>query len=169
MFLSTIINRRNCMVRKKKNHRCSQNFWIWGFQPYICTMCTARLPIWAYFGQKVLWLLCFSVSVSVFVSVFDIAPHPWIVKDICLCSTLKTLKWKVDSVSEWVTISPIESFIINFDWMILCKCSLIRLLKAFQLFLQAALPKTNNKPISISVCSLLQKLISRGNVRKLGT
>ena len=56
MFLSTIINRQNCMVRKKKNHRCSQNFWIWGFQPYICTMCTARLPIWAYFGQKVPWL-----------------------------------------------------------------------------------------------------------------
>ena len=158
------------MVRKKKNHRCSQNFGFGGFN-HTYALCAqpvlANLGLFWPKGALVKWLLYFSVSV--FVSVFDIAPHPWIVKDICLCSTLKTLKWKVDSVSEWVTMPPIEGFIINFDWMILCKCSLIRLLKAFQLFLQAALPKTNNKPISISVCSLLQKLISRGNVRKLGT
>ena len=82
------------MVRKKKNHRCSQNFGFGGFN-HTYALCAqpvlANLGLFWPKGALVKWLLYFSVSV--FVSVFDIAPHPWIVKDMCFCSALmKTLK-----------------------------------------------------------------------------
>ena len=147
------------------------NFWIWGFQPYKCTICTARFGQFApILAKRCLGYFVFpspspSSSLSLTLLLILRLSRTCVYAVLWRRSNEKWTQW----VSEWVMMSPIEGFIINFDWKILCKCSLIRLLKAIQLFLQAALPKTNNKPISISVCSLLQKLISRGNVWKLGT
>ena len=172
MFLSTIVNRRNCIVRKKKNYRCSQTFGFGGFNHTNALYAQPVLANLRLFWQKdALVTLFFRLRLRLRLCLWHCSSSLYCKGHVFMqCSEDAQMKRGLGEwVREWVTMSPIEGFLINFDWKILCKCSLIRLLKAIQLFLQAALPKTNNKPISISVCSLLQKLISRGNVRKLGT